>query len=118
MHIRRIVFIAALACTEFPLSQAQDKQGAGPARSIVEWTDTEVETWMRSRLDRGSIIGDEIAVAEIYRSAIVVPLTEKKIEEVLKSTSPATCFSDPTVDPEKFVANAVGLIRGAGDETR
>jgi hypothetical protein len=46
----------------------------------------------------------------------VVPLAEKKIEEVLKSTSPATRFADSTVDPEKFVANAVGLIRGAGDE--
>lgn len=71
---------------------------------------------MRSRLDHGSLIGDDIAGASIYRSAIVVPLVEKKIEEVLKSTSPATCFSDPTVDPEKFVADAVSVIRGAGDE--
>jgi len=113
MHIRRIAAIAALACA---LSLAQDKQGTGPARSIAEWTETEVETWMRSRLDHGSIIGDDISVAEKYRSAIVVPLTEKKIEEVLKSTSPATCFSDPAVDPGKFVRDAAGLITGDGDE--
>jgi hypothetical protein len=57
-----------------------------------------------------------MAAASIYRSAIVVPLTEKKIEEVLKCTSPATCFSDPAVDPGKFVRDAAGLITGAGDE--
>jgi hypothetical protein len=48
----------------------------------------------------------------------VVPLAEKKIEEVLKSTSPATRFADSTVDPEKFVANAVGLISVRGGEKR
>jgi hypothetical protein len=114
MRIRRIAAVAAVACA---LSLAQEKKGPGPAaRDIGQWTETEVETWMRSRLDRGSVMGDDIAAASIYRSAIVVPLTEKKIEEVLKSASPATCFSDPTVDPEKFVREAAGLITGAGDE--
>src|ERR1700722_16949902 len=111
----KIAVIVIVACTMLPVSTAQDKQGTGPARGITEWTETEAETWMRSRLDHGSIIGDDISVAEKYRSAIVVPLTEKKIEEVLKSASPATCFSDPTVDPEKFVREVAGLITGAGD---
>jgi hypothetical protein len=114
----KIAVIVIVACTTLRLSTAQEKRGPDPtARDLDQWSDADIATWMRSRLDHGSIIRDDISVAEKYRSAIVVPLTEKKIEEVLKSTAPATCFSDPTVDPEKFVREAAGLITGAGDES-
>jgi hypothetical protein len=117
MHIRIVAAGMIIACAMLPVSMAQEKRGPNPtARDLDQWSDADITTWMRSRLDRGSVMGDDIAAASIYRSAIVVPLTEKKIEEVLKSASPATCFSDPTVDPEKFVREAAGLITGAGDE--
>src|ERR1700685_504563 len=113
----KIAVIVIVACTTLRLSTAQEKRGPDPtARDLDQWSDADIATWMRSRLDHGSIIRDDISVAEKYRSAIVVPLTEKKIEEVLKSASPATCFSDPTVDPEEFVREAAGLTPGAGDE--
>jgi hypothetical protein len=118
MHIRIVAAGMIIACAMLPVSMAQEKKGTGPARDIGQWTDSEVETWMRSALDRGlpEELGDYMSAALKYRGAVVVPLTEKKIEEVLKSTSPATCFSDPSVDPGKFVREAVAAIRGAGDE--
>jgi len=108
-----------IACAMVPVSTAQEKRGPNPtARDLDQWSEADLTTWMHSMLDRGlpDELGDYMSVALKYRGAIVVPLTEKKIEEVLRSTSPATCFSDPSVDPGKFVREAVAVIRGAGDE--
>jgi hypothetical protein len=119
MHIRRIALIAALACTTFPLSRAQEKRGLNPtARNLDQWSDADITTWMHSALDRGlpDELDDYMSAPMKYRGAIVVPLTEQKIEEILRSTSPATCFTDPAVDPGKFVREAVAVITGAGDE--
>jgi hypothetical protein len=102
-----------------PVSTAQEKRGPNPtARDLDQWSEADLTTWMHSMLDRGlpDELGDYMSVALKYRGAVVVPITEKKIEEVLKSASPATCFSDPSVDPGKFVREAVAVIRGAGDE--
>jgi hypothetical protein len=119
MHIRKIAVIVVIAGATIPLSAAQGKRGTNPtARDIDQWSDTDITTWIRSALDRGlpSELGDYLVVASHARSAIIVPLTEKKIEEVLRSTAPSTCFSDPSVDPQIFLRDAPHLITGAGDE--
>ncbi len=71
-----------------------------------------------SALDRGlpAELGHRVTGIARARGSVVVPVIEKKIEEVLKSSSPATCFSDPTVDPRRFVGLATGLIESAEDE--
>ena len=117
--LTRTAVVATIVCAMLPGAPAQDKRGPNPtARNLDQWSDADLTTWMRSALDLGlpDELGDYMSAALKYRGAIVVPLTEKKIEEVLRSTSPATCFSDPSVDPGKFVREAVAVIRGAGDE--
>jgi hypothetical protein len=50
------------------------------------------------------------------RGSLVLPMMERKIEEVLKSSSPLDCFTDKTVDPQRFVDLAASNIAHAGDE--
>jgi hypothetical protein len=51
----------------------------------------------------------------LNRSQISLPLIEAKIEEVLRSPSPAEGFADRTIDPQKFVYLAAVAITEAGD---
>jgi hypothetical protein len=57
-----------------------------------------------------------MTVLILGRSSLILPIMEKKIEEVLKSPNPLDCFTDKTADPQKFVDLAAWMIPGAGDE--
>jgi len=52
----------------------------------------------------------------LARSSLVLPMLEKKIEEVLRSQAPLDCFTDKTVEPQKFIDQAALTIAYAGDE--
>lgn len=73
--------------------------------------------FIRSDLDQGMQGDNDPPVMLILnRSSLVLPMIEKKIEEVLKSPNPLDCFTDKTVDPQKFVDVAAWSIPSAGDE--
>jgi hypothetical protein len=80
-------------------------------------TDAEARRGVRDKLDSGVTIGAGPTSAAVFKSSITVPLVERKIEEVLRSMDPASCFSTANVDPKIFVREASYLIAGAGNET-
>ena len=45
-----------------------------------------------------------------------MPIVESKIEEVLRSSTPAECFVGRAVDPQRFILVAALTITEAGDE--
>jgi hypothetical protein len=83
-------------------------------------SETEQTAWIRSDLARGMPViepdSSVMTMLVLNRSAVTLPLIEKKIEEVLRSTSPADSFADRSVDPDKFIALATATIAYAGDE--
>jgi hypothetical protein len=64
----------------------------------------------------GGSQGDVLAVLIANRSSLILPVIERKIEEVLKSPNPAECFTRKGVDPKAFVGFARAAIAYAGDE--
>ena len=61
-------------------------------------------------------LGGALTILAINKSSLVLPLMEQKIEQVLQSPSPAECFTDKTVNPEKFVYLDAATIAYAGND--
>jgi hypothetical protein len=118
MDIRRAFCCVALCCAPFlPTCEAQTPAAGPSARDLAQSSEAVQVEWIRSELDRGVLIPTEaLAGLVLVRSSLAVPLIEEKIEEVLRSNSPADSFSDKSVDPKKFVSIAAGIIASAGDE--
>jgi hypothetical protein len=96
----------SLACGKEPL-----------ARRILKETEDDQTAFMKSFLDQGAPaeMGDALTMLVLNKSALVLPLMEQKVEQVLKSASPAECFSDKSVDPQSFVNMIVAMITYAGN---
>ena len=88
------------------------------ARRILQETEADQTTFMASYLDAGAPaeMGDALTMLVLNRSALALPLMERKVEQVLKSASPSDCFSDKSVDPQAFVNMIVSMITYAGDD--
>jgi len=88
------------------------------ANRILRMSETEQVAYVNSRLQAGlKLDGQNALDVLIYaRSSLVLPMLEKKIEEIIKSKTPRDCFADRTVDPDLFVATAAGSIADAGNE--
>lgn len=84
-----------------------------PGLFALRLSDSEMVALVKSSLDEGLLSprssGATIRLAAA-RSALVVPLIEAKIEQVLKSPKPSECFPDASVDPQSFVDHATVLI--------
>jgi hypothetical protein len=88
------------------------------ANRILRMSEAEQIAYTNSVLGRG-LPADEtspLVMLILNRSSLVLPIMERKIEEVLKSASPLDCFTDKTVDPQRFVDLAARSIAYAGDE--
>jgi hypothetical protein len=74
--------------------------------------------YINSVLDQGLQVDntDPLIVLISVRSSLVLPMMERKIEEVMKSSSPLDLFADKTIDPQRFVDVAASNIAYAGDE--
>jgi hypothetical protein len=87
------------------------------ARDLSQSSEASQREWIRSELDRGVLTPtDTLGVLVLTNSSLAIPLIEKKIEEVLHSNSPADCFSDKSVNPNRFVDLAAGVIAYAADQ--
>jgi len=107
-----------LYCAPFLLICGGQTPTASPsARDLAQSSEAIQKEWISSELDRGVLIPtDTLGLLVLTRSSLAIPLIEKKIEEVLHSNSPADCFSDKSVDPNKFVSLAAEIIAYAADE--
>jgi hypothetical protein len=81
-------------------------------------SDADQIAYVNQRLNEGLPPAQDDAMGPLIssRSSLVVPIIEKKIEEVLKSPNPQECFTDKTVDSTRFVNVAAVSITEAGDE--
>jgi hypothetical protein len=61
-------------------------------------------------------LGDPLTLLILNRSSLALPLIERKIEQVLGSQLPSDCFTDKSVDPQKFVHLAALSVAYAGNE--
>jgi hypothetical protein len=86
-------------------------------RRIVAMSEAEQIAFTNVTLDEGmQVNGEALAMLILNRSSLVLPMMEKKIEEVLRSQSPLDLFTSKTVDPQGFVNLAAVDIACAGDE--
>jgi hypothetical protein len=118
MDTRGLCFLALLCLAALAKDgSAQELAShARELRNIAQWSEADQTAWLFSMLDRGMPPNDYYSVLLRTHSDLAVSIIEKKIEQVLKSDSPATCFSERTVDPKLFVAEAAGEIAYAADE--
>ena len=89
-----------------------------PGRRILQETEADQTKFVMSFLDEGgtSEVGDVIAMLVLNKSALALPLMERKVEEVVRSASPSECFSNKLVDPQAFVNMIVAMITYAGND--
>jgi hypothetical protein len=81
-------------------------------------SEAEQVAYVTSNLNRGMpvALNDPLNMLVLSRSSLVLPMLEKKIEEALASRNPLDCFTDKTVNPQKFVDAVAWTIPGAGDQ--
>lgn len=119
MDTRNLLLLSIAAVSATAFAAQQPVPAAEPfAFRILRMNEADQVSYINSRLDRGLATGenDGLVILILNRSSLVLPIIEKKIEEVLRSTSPLDCFTDKTVDPQKFVDVAAWSIPSAGDE--
>jgi hypothetical protein len=83
--------------------------------NILKVSEAEQVAYIESALNKG-LLDDDVAMLVLNRSALTLPLIEKKIEEVLASPNPASCFTVKGVDPARFVGIAARMIDYAGNK--
>jgi hypothetical protein len=88
------------------------------ANRIPRMSEADQLSYLDRRLNEGlrPVPDDAVDVLILSRSSLVLPIMERKIEEVLKSSDPLECFTDKTADPKWFVDVAALSIAWSGDE--
>src|SRR5580658_3973280 len=103
MDIRRFLRII-LTATGVAAAAAQQLPAPGqesPANGILRMSEAEQVAYTNSVLDRGMQVDETetLVTLVLTRSSLVLPMLEKKIEEVLRSPSPLDCFTDKNSGP-------------------
>ncbi|PWU12664.1 MAG: hypothetical protein C5B51_00350 [Terriglobia bacterium] len=113
-----IVFLIVFASSvglQFVRAQATPDT---PAWRLVRASEDEQIRAVNSVLDQGMRpdLLPGISLLIFNKSSLVLPMFEKKIEEVLKSTCSPNCFSDKSVNSQRFVDAAAWVIADTGDD--
>jgi len=111
------IALAALGPSVALAQQAPAADQEPLARRILSMSETDQIAYISLDLDHGMPIDENEPLGSLIlgRSSLVLPMLERKIEEVLKSANPLDCFTDKTVDPQKFVDLAASAVAYAGD---
>lgn len=113
---------AALYTLTLAVALAQSPPAAHDSlsRRILRMGDSELATFAKSYLDAGMPGEAERTTAFdiliLNRSSLVLPMIERKIEEVIKSSNPTECFTEKAVDPQRFIGYAASALSRGGDE--
>jgi len=116
---RAVVNLFALAATIPPQAVGQslpDAPDRVDLRTVLKWSEPDQIAGIRWYLNRGLPPSDVWSVLMLSKESIALPLVEEKIEQVLAAPSRMDCFTDKSVNPEKFVFLATSVITYAGDE--
>jgi len=121
METKRLLGVLFVAMTAVA-PHAQQRYAFGqesPASRMLRASEAVQVTYFNQRLNEGLRVDKEVNAIDLLilsRSSLVLPMMERKIEEVLKSPEPLECFTDKTVDPQTFVDIAAASIAWSGDE--
>jgi hypothetical protein len=87
-------------------------------RQVLRLDDAGQAAFAKSALDGGlqGEQGSALGPLTVNRSSLVLPIIEKKIEEVLSSQNPATCFTVKGIDHLSFLAYAADLMWYGSEE--
>jgi hypothetical protein len=116
------LILAAIALAAVAARSAYGQDASGEPNTfpfqLLKWSAADQAAWVNSTLDKGMPpdLGGALTILAINKSSLVLPLMEQKIEQVLQSPSPAECFTDKTVNPEKFVYLDAATIAYAGND--
>ena len=119
MHTRIVSAIGAAQLLCMAVSaQHVPAQRQSVSDLVARMTDSEIVAYVDMRMKEGLRVDeyDRMGTLILSRSSLVLPVMEKRIEEVLKSPAPLGLFTDRTVDPDKFVVVATAMICSAGNE--
>ena len=112
-----VVFVVGMAAiAAFAMPQVHAQQGL--SNKILTLSDAEQVAFANSYLDLGMPVsdGNDLSYLLRNRSSLILPIIERKIEQVLRSPNPQECFSTKNVDTRRFVGLAAVSLAAAGDE--
>jgi len=101
------------------ISPPHQTAGEDPSLRALRLSDSEMVAFVKSSLDGGMTGSDGFATSTLARArgALVLPLIEAKIEQVLRSSNASECFTDRRTDPQSFITSAAAVISGASGES-
>jgi hypothetical protein len=85
-------------------------------QTVQKWNESDQVAAIKWHLARGMPPSDVWTGLMLSKRSIALPLIEQKIEQVLTSASPSECFTEKSVDTEKFIVLATSAIIYKGDE--
>jgi hypothetical protein len=92
-----VIGVAVITACDVPQSHAQQVM---PSK-ILTLSDAEHVAFTISYLDWGMPVGEDLPLLVLNRSALILPIPAKNIEQVLRSANPQEYFSNKNVDPPK-----------------
>ena len=120
MEIKRLIVLplAGFAIAQTGLQPADPACHPIPARRTLELPDERQVACMNDWLGRGMPTSESPQMSFLVRarSSLVLPIIEKKIEDVVVSRSPLDCFTNKTVDPRLFAEKAASVIASAAND--
>jgi hypothetical protein len=113
--------LAAIALATIVGQHAAGQIAAEPdalSFQILKWSAADQTAWINTTLDKGvpTSLGDALGALMLAKSSLTLPLMEQKVEQVLQSKFPSECFTDKSVNPEKFIYLTAFSIAYAGNE--
>jgi hypothetical protein len=111
--------LSLFSVAAFAAPQSDKSQKYGP-HTILSASEAEQIAFTRAYLENG-MMGEQgeaeaLTTLVLSRSSLVLPIIERKIEQVLKAADPRECFVNKDVDPQKVVGFMASEIHYAGDE--
>ena len=81
-------------------------------------SDAEQVAAVRAYLDAGAPVGQEQGIfgLAMAHSELILPVLEKKVEEVLRAQDPMDCFTNKNTRPDSVIALAVSMITHSDGE--
>lgn len=109
--------LVAFAVSSFGIAGFSQQTPDSPSWRLLRATETEQRAAVAAALDRGltPTVSGPIGILLLNRNNLVIPMVEAKMEQVIKGSCRASCFTDTSVNPNHFLVRAAGFIADSGD---
>ncbi len=105
----RLAFCAVVGAATVCAQSAADE---GFAQRVLRMSDAEQVAAVRAYLDAGAPVGQEQGIfgLAMAHSELILPVLERKVEEVLRAQDPMDCFTNKNTRPDSVIALVVSMI--------